>query len=158
MTGSSGALVDARSYSLLIVPVRFALGLAGLGGALLLHVSSGISLGEFGFACGFTFFLLLMSRRRRAFWKKVETAQPAEEGVSIDSALRTVGKAAYPSTIGLTALTAIALAINPVLAAFLAGILAGMGLASLQLGAELIAWERWNSTRLLLGGRRVYLR
>ena len=153
------ALVDARAYSLLIVPVRLALGLAGLSGALVLHVSSGVSLGEFGFAAGFTFFLLLMSRRRRAFWKRVETAQPADEGVPVESALRTVVRATYPSTIGLTALTAIALAVNPVLAAFLAGILAGMALASLQFGAEVIAWERWHSIRLLIGGgRQLYVR
>ena len=65
--------------------------------------------------------------------------------------------ATYPSTIGLTGLTGIALAVNPRLAALLAGILAGLGLGALVFAAQLAAWERERHARLLVergrGGR-----
>jgi hypothetical protein len=74
---------------------------------------------------------------------------------------RSLAAATYPSTIGLTVLTAIALWPNPDLAAVLAGILGGLGVAALVSAAQLVAWEQQRRARLLAerGGRkRVFLR
>jgi hypothetical protein len=63
----------------------------------------------------------------------------------------------YPSTIGLTAVTAVALVVRPELAAVLAGILAGLGLAALWSAGQLALWERELGGRLFAergkGGR-----
>jgi hypothetical protein len=55
----------------------------------------------------------------------------------------------YPSTIGLAAVIAVALALSPPLAAVLAGILAGLGLAALYSAGQLALWERELGGRLL---------
>ena len=54
----------------------------------------------------------------------------------------------YPSTIGVSVLTAIALPIDAGLAAVMAGLLGGMALGGLMFGVELAAWERSQGVRL----------
>lgn len=54
---------------------------------------------------------------------------------------RSTLRAAYPSTMGLAALIAIAAPIDATLAALLAGFELGLGLMSLALGAENALWE-----------------
>jgi hypothetical protein len=61
-----------------------------------------------------------------------------------------LAEAAYPSTIGLTALTAIALALQPPLAAFLAGILAGLAAMSVVGFTRLTLLERSRQSRILV--------
>jgi hypothetical protein len=66
----------------------------------------------------------------------------------------------YPSTIGLSAVIAVSLVVSPELAAVLAGILAGIGLAALYSAGQLLLWERELGGRLLIErGRdgRVFL-
>jgi hypothetical protein len=112
----------------------------------------------FGFAAGLTLFLLLASRRRRLFWQQVADAVPLDPAAPVAGWAQTVATAAYPSTIGLTILTAIALPIDGTLAAFLAGILAGLAVGALVMGVEIVIWERQRDLRLFLGEKRVYVR
>jgi hypothetical protein len=154
----AAGLFEARAHALLIVPVRLVLALAGLTGARVRGVSSGSSVALFGFAAGLTLFMLLASRRRRLFWQHVADAVPLDPVVPVAGWAQTVAEAMYPSTIGLTILTAIALPIDAELAAFLAGILAGLGLSALLWGLEIVTWERQRGLRLFLGTKRVYVR
>jgi hypothetical protein len=103
-------------------------------------------------------FPLLTSRRRRLFWAAVAEATPLDGPVSVETRLRTTIRAAYPSTIGLTVLMAIALAADAELAAFLAGTIAALGLGAAIHGAEVVLWERSRGRRLLLGPDAVYLK
>ena len=154
----AAGLYEARAHALLIVPVRFALAFAGLAGARLRGVSPGSSLALFGFAAGLTLFLLLSSRSRRLFWDRADGAVPVDPAVPVVGWARTVATAMYPSTIGLTILTAIALPIDGALAAFLAGIIAGLGLGALWWGLEIVLWERQRGLRMFLAEKRVYVR
>jgi hypothetical protein len=138
-----------RAHALLIVPVRFALGIAGLAGAWLRGVSVGAGLGLFGLGAGLFLFMMLTSRRRRLFWHRVGEAQPADPARPVEDWPRTLARASFPSTIAVSALTAIALAANPGLAAVTAGILGGMGVGGLIFGMELMQWERSRGVRLL---------
>ena len=105
-----------------------------------------------------TLFFLLASRRRRTFWQRTEDAAPADPAAPVIGRARTIATALYPSTIGLTILTAIALPFDAELAAFLAGTIAGLGLGSLWFGAEIVAWERQRGLRMFLAEKRVYVR
>jgi hypothetical protein len=112
----------------------------------------------FGFAAGVTLFFLLASRRRRHFWQRVEDAIPVDRAVPVVGRARTIATGMYPSTIGLTILTAIALPFDAELAAFLAGTIAGLGLGSLWLGVEIVTWEHQRGLRMFLGEKRVHVR
>jgi hypothetical protein len=70
--------------------------------------------------------------------------------VRVESRLRALARATYPSTIGLSVLTLIALWPQPPLAAFLAGILAGLGVMALVGAARLSAWERARGARFFV--------
>jgi hypothetical protein len=54
-----------------------------------------------------------------------------------------------PSTAGVAVLAAISLVFEPILAAVLAGILAGMGIVSLVSCVEVALWERRSDAQLL---------
>jgi hypothetical protein len=151
-------LVEARANALLIVPVRGVLALGGVAGARALGVSPGAALGLFAFGTGIVLFPLLTSRRRRLFWAAVAEAAPLEGEATVEGRVRTTVRAAYPSTIGLTVLTAIALAADPELAAFLAGTLAALALGAAIHGVEVVLWERSRGRRLLLGPDDVYVK
>jgi hypothetical protein len=142
-------VVDLRAYSLLIVPVRFVLALAGIVGARLLGVDPDQLLVLFGLGAGlFLVAVLSTNRRRGRFWQRVDEATALEPGTPVAAWPRTLALASYPSTIGVSVLTAIALPIDASLAAFLAGLLGGMALGGLKFGVELAAWERRQGVRL----------
>jgi hypothetical protein len=142
-------VVDLRAYLLLIIPVRLGLALAGLFGARLLGVDPGQALALFGLGAGvFVIAMLAKSRPRSRFWQRVDSAQALDPGVPVESWPRTLARAAYPSTIGVAALTAIALPIEAGLAALMAGLLGGMALGGLMSGVEVAAWERSHGVRL----------
>jgi hypothetical protein len=65
--------------------------------------------------------------------------------------------AVFPSTVGLTVLSGIALAFSFALAALLGGILAGAGLAALAQGLQIAARERAHRIRILAAQRAVYV-
>ncbi len=78
----------------------------------------GFALGAVGGA------VFVLNDPRRRFFK----SRPA---AADDPWWRAALHGTYPSTLGLAALTGIALAFSPVLAAVLAGIIAGLGIAGL---------------------------
>ena len=142
-------LVDLRAYLLLIVPVRLVLALAGLVGARLLGVDPGPSLALFGLGAGLIFITMLAkSRPRSRFWQRVGEAKALEPGTPVEAWPRTLARAAWPSTIGVSVLTAIALPIDAGLAAVMAGLMGGMALWGLISGVEVAAWERSQGVRL----------
>lgn len=73
------------------------------------------------------------------------------ERAPVESRGRALVRVTYPSTIGLTVLTVIALWPQPPLAAFLAGILGGLGVMALVGAARVWAWERARRVRLFVG-------
>ena len=79
----------------------------------------------------------------------------------VESRARTLARSAYPSTLAVSVLTAIALPINASLAALLAGILGGMAVVGGIFGYELVQWELRRRVRLFAlpgHGRELYVR
>ena len=141
-------LVEAREQALLIAGLRFALALTGAVAAAARGVDRGAVLGLL--ALGVFAVLLAVyggDRRRRSALKFAEP-EPVPDGARFAGKARTLAHAAYPSTIGLTALVAIALWPQPGLAALLAGILAGLGAMSLIGLARVSGWEHERGTRI----------
>jgi hypothetical protein len=91
---------------------------------------------------------ILTTRRRGAFFERAGNATAIDGSGVVESRLRTLARSAYPSTLAVSALTAIALPINASLAALLAGILAGMALVGGIFGYELVQWEQSRAVRL----------
>jgi hypothetical protein len=124
-------------------------------------VEAGVAGGIFALGAGLLLFAVLASSRRRRAWARIAGAEAAPVDASVESPWRSLLAATYPSTIGLTILTVVALVADPRLAALLAGILAGLGLAALVFAAQLAAWERERHGRLLVEpgrGGRAFLR
>ena len=154
-------LVDVRAYFLLILPVRLALGLAGLAAARALGVSPAASAWLFGLGVGLFALAMLTSRRRGTFFERAGNAETIDGKVVVEGRARTLARSAFPSTLAVSALTAIALPINASLAAVLAGILLGMALVGLVFGVELVLWEQSRRVRLLAApgqGRGLFVR
>jgi hypothetical protein len=144
------ALVEARQQALLIAALRGLLAAAGVIASIVrgVHVGPALGLAIFGAA------LVLLSiygggrpARSRA---KFANPEPAPDGMRMQSRWRGLAEAAYPSTIGLAGLTAIALWPQPPLAAFLAGILAGLAVMSLVGFSRLLLLERARRSRILI--------
>jgi hypothetical protein len=152
MTERSGApaLVEARPQALLIAGTRLILGAAGLAAAIGFGLGRGA--GAALFACGALILLLSVygGDRRRRSALRFERTDPMPSGAQVESRVRALARATYPSTIGLTVLIAAALWPEPALAAFLAGILAGLGGMSVAGAARLAAWERQRHARILV--------
>jgi len=142
--------VNARVQALLIGGLRLVLAVV----ALALTRARGVDGGQAGllFALGGGLLLIALPANvtRRAGRRRVAETQPLPDAAAVMPNRRALALAMYPSTIGLSAVTAVALVVRPELAAVLAGILAGLGLAALYSAAELALWERE------LGGR-IYL-
>lgn len=100
-------------------------------------------------------FAALTDRRRLLIGKQEEPEhEPLPADAVFESDLRTVARAAVPSTVGIVVLAVIALvAGEDVLAALLGGADAGLGVASGVGLATLIAWERKHAARLYVGER-----
>src|SRR4051794_2026201 len=114
-------------YHLLVAPVRLAVAGAGLVAALVAGAEPApalfaFSLGAFGFGGS-------MVSADRVFAGGT-AAVPAPRHF-LDSKLSTLAAAVWPSTAGVAALLAISLGVNATLAALLAGVEAGMGVAGL---------------------------
>jgi hypothetical protein len=82
-----------------------------------------------------------------------ERADPWPAGAQPASWVRMVARAAYPSTIGLAALIAIAAPIEATLAALLAGFELGLAVMSVVLAAENGYWERRAGVTIAVAGR-----
>ena len=113
-----------------------AMGLARVRG-----LDPGPAAGLFALGTGLLLIALPASVTRRRGSRRVVEAGPLPEGVPLMPHRQALALAMYPSTIGLTAVTAIALVVSPELAAVLAGILAGLGLAALYSAGQLALSE-----------------
>ena len=157
--GDAPALVQVRAQALLIALVRLVLAAAGLSASIARGTSTGVAAGLFGLGAGVLLIVVLGGSRGSGVWERLQKAQPLTPGAEVESRGRSVARAAYPSTIGLSVLIVLALAIDSALAAVLAGILAGIGGVAAGFALQLEAWERRRSVRIFAepgGGGRVY--
>jgi hypothetical protein len=143
-------LVEARAQALLIAALRLALAAAGAVAAVARGVDRGPALGLVAFGAGLVLFSVYAGGRPQRAARRFGDAQPVPEEFRVESRLRALAHATYPSTIGLTVLTLIALWPQAPLAAFLAGILAGLGVMALVGAARLSAWERARGARFFV--------
>lgn len=150
-------LVRALHHPLVLAPVRLLLSALVLGATFV--AGAGLSSGLLAWALGafLGFFVLSTDRRFLLLEQRVPARVPA--GATVDAWWRVLAADIFPSTVGLTALAAVALSAKPVLAAVLAGILSGMGSASVVGCARVTASERRSGARLLYerrSGQRFY--
>jgi len=151
--GPARALVDARVQALLIAAVRLAIAVAALALARVRGLEPGPTAGLFALGCGLLLVTLPASVTRRRGRRRLAEAEPLPPGAAPLPPRRALALAMYPSTIGLTVLTVIALWPQPPLAAFLAGILAGLGVMALVGVARLWAWERARGSRFYVDAK-----
>jgi hypothetical protein len=117
--------------ALLLAGIRITVALAGLLAAIARGVDPLAALATFGVGA----LILAFSIGNRRLGTSSGRNVPAE------SPLRAAVAVLYPSSLGLTVLMVPALVLKPPLAALLAGLLAGLGLAA-AVGAAQIAWAR----------------
>jgi hypothetical protein len=147
-------LFPAARSQLAIGVLRLALGAAGFAAARIAGADSSPAL--LAFALGAFGFLVSMGSAGRFAGTTDAAPAPAHEQ---EAMLRTLLAAAWPSTAGVAVLLAISVAIDPRVAALLAGVEAGMGAAALLSAARIRARERALGGQLLIDRRtrRLYL-
>ena len=148
-------LAEARPQALLIATVRLVLAAAGVAAAVAFGLARGPAAALFACGVGLLFLAVYGGDRRRRSALRFADAEPVPADARIESRARALGRAAYPSTIGLTVLTAIALWPQPALAALLAGVLGGLGGVSIAGALRLGAWERERKARILIEADRA---
>jgi hypothetical protein len=146
-----------RTRLLLIVPIRLVLGLALL--SLTFAGDTAARSLSLAFLVGAVFiaFSALVDRRSLLLRSRDVEPEPLPAGAVLDSHWRVAFAAAIPSTLGLAALSVVSfVAGKDVLAALLAGSVAGLGVAAAVGLVPLLAWERERAVRLYAGahGRR----
>jgi hypothetical protein len=148
-------LVRASTQLLVLTPIRLALGLAGLGAAVLLGERGPALL---AFAVGVLGAAVALSADPRYSRDLLGDVPPVPESVTHVSKRELALRGVLPSTVGVTVLTVAALFFNATLAGLLAGILAGMAASGFIAWINLDAIERRNGYRLYLErpGRRVF--
>jgi len=119
-----------RDRTLLIIPVRLVLGVAFLGAARLAGARSGPALLAFGIGLLGIVFVIFNDPRARLAHGAVEPL-PFPDDATVAPRWRHALGAAIPSTVGVAVLALIALGPQPTLAALLAGVEAGLGVAAL---------------------------
>lgn len=123
-------LHSLRERTLLVIPIRVVLGLALLGAARLAGARNGPALLAFAIGVLGIVFVIFNDPRSRLAHGPVEPL-PFPAGATIASRSRQALAAMVPSTIGVAALALVALVPQPTLAALLAGVEAGLGVAAL---------------------------
>jgi len=125
-------LHSLRDRALYVTPIRLGLGIVWLVAA---RLAGGPPTGTvLAFAGGALFTVIALFNDPRAAFLRREEPQPAPEGVRVAGKLEQALRATMPSTFGVSVLAAMALVIQPTLAAILGGISAGLGLAGLLYG------------------------
>ena len=141
--------MEARAQALLIAALRLALAAGGAVAAVARGVDRGPAVGLVAFGAGLVLFSVYAGGKPQRAALRFGEAQSMPDEVRVESRLRALARATYPSTIGLSGLTLIALWPQPPLAAFLAGI-AGLGVMALVGAARLSAWERARGARFFV--------
>ena len=148
------SVVGASQQLLVLVPIRLALGVGGLGAALALSSRHGAI--ALAFALGTFAAAVVLAADRRFALRALEQPVPLPRDAHIVSLAEAAASGVLPSTVGVSVLAAIALAVNRTLAGLLAGVVAGMGLAGLTAWYRVAAVERAGRARLYVerGGRK----
>jgi hypothetical protein len=142
-----------------VAPIRLSLGAAGVAAAIVAGSPRPAALLAFVLAAVALLAVVATDPRRR-FVRLPDDPPEAEPEAPEDGLARIALAAVFPSTVGVAAILVVALAVQPTLAALLAGILAGLGVAALLTGGELLLEERRTGRRLFLvrGSQRVVSR
>jgi membrane associated rhomboid family serine protease len=119
--------LPALRQALLVAPVRLALGLAGLAAAVSIDLAFWTAIAEAALGASLTIFALVAPGGRR----RPEQLRPPAWAPLPQPWWRALAVAMFPSTYGVALLTGISLAFNRDLAAFLSGVLLGMGAVAL---------------------------
>jgi hypothetical protein len=120
-------LHSLRDRALYVTPIRVVLGVVWLGAARLAGApGTGAVLAFAGGA--FVIVFTLFNDPRSRFLRRGEAAS-APVDASVAGAVRQALHATLPSTVGVSALAAVALVFEPTLSAFLGGVSAGLGVA-----------------------------
>jgi hypothetical protein len=146
-----------RTRLLLIVPIRFVLGVALLCLTFVGDTAARSLSLSFLVGAVFIAFAALVDRRSLLLRNRDVEPEPLPAGAVHDPNWRVALAAAIPSTLGLAVFSIVALlAGQDVLAALLGGAVAGLGVAAAIGLVPLLAWERKSAVRLYAGphGRR----
>ena len=136
----------SRTRLALVTPLRLALGVAALVGALAGGAEGGSALASFALGAAFA---IVGDRRSLLLLRDPPASLPQDARLA--PAWRAALDAAMPSTVGVAVLAAIALALgHEVLAALLGGAEAGMALAGAIGFVQLVQWEREQGARLMV--------
>ena len=148
-------LVRASTQLLVLTPVRLGLGLAGLAAAALLE-RPGVA--AVAFALGVLGAAIALGADPRYSRDLLGEVPPLPPGARFASRREMAVQGVFPSTVGVAALTAVALFFNATLAALLAGVEAGMGVAGFIAWLNLDSIERRLDYGLYVErrGRRVF--
>jgi hypothetical protein len=151
-------VVPLRTHLRVLAPVRAGLGVLALLGALAAGARFWAALLAFvvGAVAGGAF----LTGDRRGVRRRLEAPPPLPAASVVEGSwLRVAAAGVVPSTAAVSALAAAAFAFEPTLAASLAGVLAGMALATCVSWADLAARERHLGGTLLVerNGSRLFL-
>ena len=149
-------LVRVSTHLLVLTPIRLALGLAGLGASMVVGRPAPALL---AFAFGtFVAAIALAADPRYSRDYVRETPPPVPAGARPASRIEVALDGLFPSTFGVAMLAAPALLFEPVAAALLSGVLAGMAALGLIAWINLDLIERRNGYRLYVErpGKRVF--
>ena len=136
-----------------MAPVRFGLALAVVLAAIARGLSPGRAFAQLALGAVVIALALMFGQRTRGLDDVLERAEPLPADARREPPRTTVWTAMWPSTMGTTFFAVAAVFIDARLAALLAGVLAGMGVAGLAYGLNRLWWERERGVRLL-GDRR----
>ena len=126
--------------------IRLALAALGLAGSILAGTDGAAAGVALALGAGICALALVTDRRWLLLGKP--TAGPLPEEARRAPLTRAVASGLLPSTVGVAVLAAASLAFQPILAAVLAGILAGMGIVGLVSCVEVALWERETGSQL----------
>lgn len=128
-----------------LAAVRLALGVAGFGGALAAGAERNPAAVGLAFGAGASAVALVSDRRFLLF--EQPTVEPLHDDAEHVGPGRAIRDGLLPSTGGVTVLLAISFPFNAILSAVLAGVLLGMGLATVMSVVELVLRERREARR-----------
>jgi hypothetical protein len=153
--GPDHRLVRVSTQLLVLTPIRLALGLAGVGAAMLIGVPGPVAL---AFAVGTLGAAIALSADPRYSRDLLGDVPPLPPEPHYASKAEIALAGIVPSTFGVAVLTTIALFFDATLAVLLAGVLAGMAASGFIAWLNLDAIERRNDYRLYLErpGKRVF--
>jgi membrane protein implicated in regulation of membrane protease activity len=139
-------LVRASTHLLVLTPIRLGLGLAGLVAASLGGLGLARAAAAFALAAIVSATLLVADRRFQR--DRLRQPLPLPDHPNLASWQEIALAGIYPSTVAVAVLTAASLLVSGALAAFMAGILAGMGIATIVSFLYLDTLERRLGYRL----------